>query len=46
MESFGLDPVQLEALSDHGTVRTYPRRTMDFQEGDRSDQLYVVCRVG
>jgi CRP/FNR family cyclic AMP-dependent transcriptional regulator len=32
----------LDALVAAGTVRAYPKNTLLIQEGDRSDQLYVV----
>lgn len=32
----------IEALAATGIVRNYPRQTLLIQEGDRSDQLYVV----
>lgn len=42
METSALDPRQVGDLIALGTVRTYPKRTVVFQEGDQSDQLYVV----
>lgn len=35
-------PALARALASLGTLRAYPRRTIVFQEGDPSDQLYVV----
>jgi CRP/FNR family transcriptional regulator, cyclic AMP receptor protein len=32
----------LKALSEHGTVKAYPKNTVIISEGDRSDSLYVV----
>lgn len=32
----------MDALAALGTTRTYPRNTILVQEGDRSDQLYLV----
>jgi CRP/FNR family cyclic AMP-dependent transcriptional regulator len=42
LEGASLDPRQVDDLIALGTVRTYPKRTVVFQEGDESDQLYVV----
>lgn len=36
------DAASVDALARLGPVRTYPKNTVVFQEGDRSDQLYVV----
>ncbi|MFN0316228.1 MAG: Crp/Fnr family transcriptional regulator [Burkholderiales bacterium] len=42
MPGFLFDDRDLEALTAAGTVRSYPKHTLLIQEGDRSDQLYVV----
>jgi CRP/FNR family cyclic AMP-dependent transcriptional regulator len=36
------NPLHADALVDLGLVRTMPRRTIVFQEGDVSDQIYGV----
>lgn len=35
-------PESVEALAAAGTPRRYPKRTLLFEEGDRSDDLYVL----
>ncbi|HEX4985036.1 MAG TPA: Crp/Fnr family transcriptional regulator [Burkholderiales bacterium] len=40
--SWTLSPQHLEALTDRGTVRSYPRNTVIVSEGERSDSLFVV----
>ncbi len=42
MPGFLFDDRYLEALTATGTIRTYPKHALLIQEGDRSDQLYVV----
>jgi CRP/FNR family transcriptional regulator, cyclic AMP receptor protein len=42
MHSAALDERWLDALISAGSVRAYPKNTLLIQEGDRSDQLYVV----
>lgn len=37
-----LDSDYVRALADLGTVRSYPKNTILIQEGDKSDQVYVV----
>ncbi|MEK6209758.1 MAG: cyclic nucleotide-binding domain-containing protein [Pseudomonadota bacterium] len=36
------EPRYIDALAGLGTVRVYPKNTIVVQEGDKSDQLYVV----
>lgn len=42
MRAAALDDRWLDALISAGSQRSYPRNTLLIQEGDRSDQLYVV----
>ena len=42
MQSSPFDDRYLDALAAAGTVRSYPKNTLLIQEGDRSDQIYVV----
>lgn len=37
-----LDSDYVRALAELGTVRPYPKNTILIQEGDKSDQAYVV----
>jgi CRP/FNR family cyclic AMP-dependent transcriptional regulator len=36
------DERYVESLTRLGTIRSYPKNTLLFQEGDQSDQLYIV----
>jgi len=38
----GPAPTLIDAIAGLGAPRAYPRNTILVQEGDRSDQLYVV----
>lgn len=42
MESPSLQPQHIEALAALGQSRSFPKNTVLVQEGDKSDQLYVV----
>ena len=42
MPNAPFDNRYLETLAAAGTMRVYPKHTLLIQEGDRSDQLYVV----
>ncbi len=42
MQASPFDDRYLDALTAAGAVRSYPKNTLLIQEGDRSDQLYVV----
>lgn len=42
MRGSPFDERYLDALTAAGTIRSYPKHTLLIQEGDRSDQLYVV----
>jgi CRP/FNR family transcriptional regulator, cyclic AMP receptor protein len=42
MEDTTFDERYIDALAALGTIRSYPKNTILIQEGDRSDQLYVV----
>jgi CRP/FNR family cyclic AMP-dependent transcriptional regulator len=42
MVDSSLDNDYVRALADLGTVRSYPKNTILIQEGDKSDQVYVV----
>jgi CRP/FNR family cyclic AMP-dependent transcriptional regulator len=42
MPSSPFEDRYLDALVAAGTMRSYPKHTLLIQEGDRSDQLYVV----
>ena len=42
MQDSPFDDRYLDALAAAGTVRSYPKHTLLIQEGDRTDQLYVV----
>ena len=39
---WSLPEAHLAALSEHGTVKAYPKNTVIISEGDHSDSLYVV----
>lgn len=42
MKAHNVEPRCVDALAALGTVRVYPKNTILIQEGDNSDQLYVV----
>jgi CRP/FNR family cyclic AMP-dependent transcriptional regulator len=42
MASSPFDERYLDALTATGTIRSYPKHTLLIQEGDLSDQIYVV----
>lgn len=42
MTSTVFEPGDMQTLIALGTIRTFPKNTMLLQEGDTSDQLYVV----
>jgi CRP/FNR family cyclic AMP-dependent transcriptional regulator len=42
MRSTPFDEHHLDALAAVGAIRSYPKNTLLIQEGDHSDQLYVV----
>jgi CRP/FNR family cyclic AMP-dependent transcriptional regulator len=42
MRSSPFDERYLDALTAKGTIRSYPKHTLLIQEGDLSDQIYVV----
>ena len=39
---WSLPEVHMKALTDHGTVKSYPKNAVIVNEGDRSDSMYIV----
>jgi CRP/FNR family cyclic AMP-dependent transcriptional regulator len=39
---WSLPPEHLKSLSDHGSVKTYPKHTIIISEGERSESLYII----
>jgi CRP/FNR family transcriptional regulator, cyclic AMP receptor protein len=39
---WSLPEVHMKALTDHGTVKSYPKNAVIVNEGDRSDTMYIV----
>ena len=42
VQLWSLPPQHLKSLSDHGSVKAYPKQTIIISEGERSESLYII----